>query len=406
VAIPASEAAEERGVVKKLFVLAMFGCGSSTGGVPVDAGAGSDVSLPIFDAAGSAGSADAMRHCSGAAGPFPRNIDFFEAGDDGVFDPSLATDPATGRIWMSFSGTHVANGEVLVSTYLGYSDDHGASFCDTGIPINFAIAEPHPPAGITAAASWNHEVSRLFHDPADGKWKIVWHRYLLANTGTGEDRQFQYGWIGLKVADSPEQLVNAAEQKLFAGKLYAADTATQAYNDAILGPPQVRVDALSPATANCLVISEPGVLATASGTYVSLLCGDGNVADNRIIILGERGGTWGYNGAVLTHADAQALTPNFDGFSGSDLFTASGTSHILASPTAQNSYFGCIGYKIDLDTATIQGQPEFYDFADPTMFTGACAYDEDATVSGLLYGVATPGATPAFKLYASGMNPY
>jgi polyhydroxybutyrate depolymerase len=425
--------------MKALATALLFGClflgacGGSRSGAPPAPGAapdpavdasqpgGSDASSP--DSLASAGPGDAP----GEAGPprcvrggaiFPDRLDFPGAGDDGEFDFSMAKDPAGARVWASYSGVDRVAGRVLVSTRLAYSDDRGATWCDAGVVINaWAREASAPPQVAGKPAYWNHEVSKLVFDPgapAAERWKLLWNRYLLAESGAAEERQWANSWIGLRAAASPLALASAPERKLFAGAAYTAAPALAAYNDARLGPPEVRLDQLAPALQGCVAFSEPGALATADALFVALLCG-GSTPDGRAVILvrlPHATGKWEYVGRLLGAAEAKALDPAFDGFSAPELYLAGGEPHLLVSPTARSIYKGCVGYEIaSLGSAVLRdrdgdGQPDpRFRLTGTTPFSGLCAYDPAAEVGGVIYGEAHWNSPPTFRLFRSGRAP-
>jgi hypothetical protein len=66
-------------------------------------------------------------------GSFPEEINLPPSGDNGAYDPSVATDPMTGRVWMSYSRVEGQAGSGYVSTHLAYSDDGGATWNYSGL---------------------------------------------------------------------------------------------------------------------------------------------------------------------------------------------------------------------------------------------------------------------------------
>ncbi|MEM6731392.1 MAG: hypothetical protein AAF658_07535, partial [Myxococcota bacterium] len=216
-------------------------------------------------ACGSAGSSSAS---TGPASPDPIEcgrplasgspIDLPHDGDNGTFDPSLELDPATGRLWMSYSSVLGPGGSARVSTNLAYSEDGGATWCLEGV-VN--AAESVAPADLPEAfrerpSHWNHEVSTLVRDaaaPEEARWKLLWHRFLVADDGVAgtDDRQFAFGWIGLKSAATPSALLRAEEQKLFVATGYAS---VRSFNDTIIGPPLVDFST-DPSLSRCLAFT-------------------------------------------------------------------------------------------------------------------------------------------------------
>lgn len=260
--------------------------------------------------------------CSGgspvAAGPTPERITFAGIGAHGIFDPSIARDPATGRLWMSYSAvdpspTWPANGNV-VSTHLAYSDDNGMTWTVSGSGelIN-DYADVMLPLASPNDGTWVNEVSQLIYDPnavTGEEWKILWHHYLNIHNV----RHFEHGWIAMKAAGTPEGLATATEIKLFGGYLYdsANDTPapTGTTQSPVGGAPLIQLDtALNTELNNCL-FSEPGMYATNSALYVSLLCAKYPATDHLIALFKctgscTTGGGWSYLGTAFNNADAE-----------------------------------------------------------------------------------------------------
>jgi hypothetical protein len=349
------------------------------------------------------------------------------AGELGVFDPAPASGPGRPRLWMSFSGVsdlEVGGAHVsAVSTHLASSPDRGGVWDDTGLVINSARVEPAPPAELSGMPSvWQHEVSRMVYDrraAVDERWKVVWHRYLLADDGNAatNDGHFEYSWIGLKVAASAPGLAAAPERKLFAGAGYYLRPDITTYNDGIGGPPEVRLDHLDPALGDCLVFTEPGLLATPRALYVSLSCALAQPEQGRIVLLRwlHPTGPWAYLGTLLRSADAATVDPSFTSFSASELAGGGRRLYLIVTPTVQpyDWYGGCLVFALeDLDRALLRdadgdGRPDvLLRFAGSAgSFSGACGWDRAARASGILYGQVFPAPQPVFHLFESGMIP-
>ena len=79
----------------------------------------------------------------------PERINFAGAGNLGIFDPSLARDPASNRLWMSYSSVETSNFYPpaqywAVSIRLAFSDDNGASWQDAGVSLAARDDAPRP----------------------------------------------------------------------------------------------------------------------------------------------------------------------------------------------------------------------------------------------------------------------
>jgi len=374
--------------------------------------------------------------CSGGSPistiPTPERITFPGDGSHGIFDPSIARDPASARLWMSYSSadsspTWPAN-IIVVATHLAYSDDNGNTWTESssGAIINNFLDVTLPASSPDDAGTWVNEVSQLIYDPnatnPDEKWKLLWHHYLLINNV----RHFEHGWIAMKAAGTPEGLAAATEIKLFGGFLYDAanDTAGGTTKSTVVGAPQVRLDTALDTALNTCIFSEPGMYATNSALYVSLLCvhlGNINttVDDEHLIVLFKcasactTGGGWSYLGTALNNADAASF--GYDtGFSASGMFESGGNVYLVATPVQTSGapwpdyYSGCRIFRFtNIDTATLQGSPPALIGSvngTPGSFNGACAYHVSANMSGMLYSEINTSVTDMFQIYKSHIN--
>ncbi|MEZ4370691.1 MAG: sialidase family protein [Polyangiaceae bacterium] len=316
---------------------------------------------------------------------------------NGAFDPSVATDPGSGRVWMAYSTLNGAAGAGKVSTWLVHSDDGGATWCGAA-RINAAedvAAADRPPGHQSEPSHWSHEVPALVIDPAapaTERWKLLWHRYLHAEDGdpTTDDRRFEYGWLAMRAAASPEALFSAPEQVLIAAEGYYFLSVIQSYNERF-GTPKHRLADAAPELKDCLLVTEPG--AVAFNASLRLWLGCGSESGIRIIALDLKGDTLTYLGAPLTSSDAQALDPALTGFNAADAFAdENGQMHLLVSPIANDLYRGCLLY--DVDEGNLTGPPVLVkQHTAGVPLSGACAYDPGLTAAGTLFGeihVETP----------------
>ncbi|MEZ4253694.1 MAG: exo-alpha-sialidase [Polyangiales bacterium] len=359
---------------------------------------------------------DASVECRTAAGAFPRALGVPEPRPDGVFDPDLVRDPESGRLWLSYSAVDGAPGRGRVSSHLAYSDDDGDSWCYAGT-TNESETVPLTalPTGITGtSAHWSHETSALVHDPGaptNERWRLVWHRYLHVEDGSGADgRRFEHGWIAQRVSATPEGLLVAPEQKLFSTAAYHATSTVEAYNDAAPGgTPRVRLDTLE-GLEGCLVATEPALLAVDTTLHFALFCARSAV-DTRVMLIRLDHATEEFRmtGTVVTASDAATLNPEYDGLNAADLYAQDGGYRLLLTPTTASRYRGCFAFEIDLTTARLRDDTG--DGPDPSFslplgessdapFGGACTALAGSRL-GLIYGEVRRTA-PAFTLTASG----
>ena len=381
---------------------------------------------PASDAGSDASSTDASD--SGPVDSFPAELFITGAGPDGAFDPSLEVDPDdAGLVWMAYSWVGMATSFGVtfrhLETRLATSTDEGATWADVGVLVNAAeIDPPLPPALVGLPAAWAHEVPTLeYHPPGAGTWALVWHRYIHAEDGMSDGRQFAYGWISLKLAASPAALATATEIKLFTGLAYhAPGIGDEAWSDTIIGPPVIRLHELDPALASCVAFTEPGLHSFGADLYLSLVCAN-PTSGNAIILLRaiDPATTWEYVGTLADDADAMTVNPVWVGFSAPELFDAGGVTYLSLSPTEPfapgvDLYAGCTLFQVEalMSAALVRAPGSGLPIpllevrgVDGGVNDGACSYDEAAPRAGIVYVEAHPEAPPFARIYKSGVNP-
>ena len=255
---------------------------------------------------------------------------------------------------------------------------------------------------------WQSEVSALVFDaqaPAQARWKLFWHQYL----NIGGDRKFKHGWLAYKEAATAEGLASAKPIKLFAGAAYdtVSNDAASWTHSPIAGPPVNWLQKLGKDLAQCVIVSEPGVLAKPDALYLSLTCFRPKLfglmgATNSTVLLkcarpcnAAAPDAWAFAGTVLTQADAESL--GFEKFSASDLFSHNGGDFIVVSPAGKrpvdSAYNGCAVFRFaDLAGAKVAreagGRPQLEAFTNlmKDTFNGACAFLPVGPNKGLLIG--------------------
>lgn len=388
------------------------------GGPATDAGAGvGDGSNPTADAASPDGGAVA-----------PQQLVMPGVSARGIFDPSLARDGESKRVWMSYSAVDPSvmwptQNYDVVSTRLAYTDDEGATFMDSGKVLN--AAKDIDLTGVLAppnnAGTWTNEVSSLVYDPgavASERWKLTWMHYLLIN---GE-RRFEHGWLGLKSAATPEALASATEVKLIVGSLYdkANDLAGSPTKPPVAGAPAIALDTALGASLNgCLVFAEPGLMATDAALYLSLVCGKART-DRRVVLLECKSpctttsaASWRHVGNLLDSTDAAAFGID-QGFSAPNLARVGGRDVLLVTPERsqpfEGFYDGCLAFPIaDLAGAKVgrdAGAPAPIASIRGTAgsFHGACTVDGSLTKAGVLYSQLFVDSPEKFRIYKRGIS--
>lgn len=340
----------------------------------------------------------------------------------GIFDASIAQDPSSNKIWMSYSAVNASTmwpsqNYDVVSTRLAYSTDLGLTWVDSGSAINSPVDVTLALAAPFNAGTWHNEVSSLVYDggaPASQRWKLMWHHYLLINGA----RHFEHGWLALKMAASPEMLSAASEVKLFSGSMYDVGNNVLGGGSAspLGGAPAIALDlALNSQLNNCAIFTEAGMLANASGLYLNLLCGT-STTNHRIILLKcaapcnpSLGASWSFLGVALNDADAASFGFN-QGFSGASLVSANGSYYLLATPVKNTPmdgfYNGCMLFKFDnLEAASLQRSSGALSNilsvnGDAGSFNGACTYWPAASKAGIIYSQAVSD----FRLFSTGIT--
>lgn len=394
-----------------LVLVMLMGCGSESetdgntpdsGSADVQSEVGADVVSEATVDAGSDGPGSdaepdgpgdaAPPTCIEAEGELPRSLEMPGAEVNGAFDPNLALDPASGRLWISYSGVTGPAGSGYVSTHLAYSDDDGVTWCELGTvnPSEDVAKEDQPPSIAQDHGHWNHETSAIVYDPdapSDEQWRLMWHRYLYVedNDPATEDRHFEHGWIAQRKAATAAGLMTASEQKLFSSLAYYVP-GVQSYNDAAPGGSPKMNFSTDPDLGDCLAFAEPGVIAHDGALYVAMFCARTETLDTVLVRLDHGTDTWSYVSTLLTSADAAALNPALETFNGADLVRVGNEVRLITSPAA-GAYFGCITYGIDLAAGTLGAPLHAYERNPDTGVyqTGACTFDEDA-VMGLVVG--------------------
>jgi len=189
-------------------------------------------------------------------------------------------------------------------------------------------------------------------------------------------------------------------------------------NDSVLGSPELRLDRLFPGSAklgSCLVFTEPAVLVSAAGVYVTVKCAQGAAAGKISSLRCDHAfsaGSCSYLGDFLSDDEAASLNSSWSGFSAPELVSTSSSNWLIVTPTQGGAdvYRGCLVMRISsLDTATVTrsgGAPVVETSIAPSGdFNGACGYAPGLTASGIIVSQAGFGAPPSFGLLATRVFP-
>jgi hypothetical protein len=324
------------------------------------------------------------------------------AGRPFIFDPSVAAESPSGRVWMAYSeasGWPHDPTTIVLSTRMAHSDDGGFTWGDDGA-IN--LGADLPDSGSRPPGVWVHETPRLLYDPwgtPEERWLLFWHRYVKLARGV---QDFRRSWIGLRTAPHPLSLsYSSPERKLLAGRAYDRG------DDGVIGPPEVRLPDLHPDLAHCDVPSEMGALATPDAIYLSVNCATRPAVLVRQVLLRRprATGRWEYVGTLSDAGDARAM--GYAGFSATELVQQDGRSYLFVTPeNPSNFYRGCLVFEIEsLDGARLVRRDSLPVVLarielPPSAFGGVCTYDP-ALAGGIIYGEAFFGDPDPVRLYMS-----
>ena len=304
----------------------------------------------------------------GVATPAARKVLLAGIGARGVFDPSVTQDPATGRLWMSYSAfeasSHSRSG---VDLRMAYSDD-GETWRDTGVVQRFAEVIAGPFQATEAGeveidgesrGTWQNETSTLVYDAhalAEQRWKLFWHQTLWVDD---VPRYASYSWIALKMADSPENLVRAPPIKLFTGymaKTAGESSAAPAFSP-IAGPPAIQLDKKDPQLGACM-FGQPAAISAPDGLYLALDCAWlGTRPQLHTMLLRcaypdcvvNDAANWTVVGRLTEPRDGPQFDERYAGFGGTTLAEKNGHYYLIAPPFASEGhrYDGCNVYRFE-----------------------------------------------------------
>ena len=289
-------------------------------------------------------------------------------GARGVFDPSVTQDPATDRLWMSYSSFEVSShSRSGVGLRIAYSDD-GETWRDAGAVQGFTEVVAGPFQATEAAevdvesesrGTWQNETSTLVYDahaPREQRWKLFWHQTLWVNDSP---RYASYSWIALKMADSPENLAHAPPIKLFTG--YMARTAGESSAapafSPIPGPPAIQLDKKDPQLGACM-FGQPAAISAPDGLYLALDCAWlGTRPQLHTVLLRcaypncvvTDAANWTVVGRLTEPRDGPKLDARYEGFGGTALAEKNGRYYLIATPFASEGrrYDGCNVYRFE-----------------------------------------------------------
>ena len=319
----------------------------------------------------------------------------------GIFDPSLVYPADASGGAMAYSAVP---DQQTIRTHLAVSADHGATWTYVGeanapeATMLVSTDATECPTG-TCTGNLISEVSSLIYDAdepdAAKKWKLFAHRYLV---GPNVALHYRYGTITLQTAAQP-QGPWTAPQKLIGWTSPAPYSSTGV---------TVNATTLPGTTHDCLALTEPGAIWLPGAIDLAVGCVylDGT-PKIRIELLRSttHGASWTSVGTLL-RADDAACSGNPPGLNGADLYATNGIEYVIATPSDQTGYRGCMTFPID-DPATGrvkrdgQGRAAVASELTAGQFDGACTFADGA--GGTMLDVGFLQTARPFRIYRPGL---
>jgi len=348
-------------------------------------------------------------------------------GGYGVFDPAVAQDPLTSRLWLTYSAIDPAGADQwlgkfnrAVSSRLAFSED-GINWQDTA-SISPATAETLDVSGSSQRAIWGSETSSIVYDrsaPEKERWKVIWHRFL---TVEGLPR-FDFGWLSIKVSATAEGLSTASEEKFISSYLYSDinDSRNSRSRPPVGGAPVLTAGSMLNELSTSICV-EPALFATDSALYLAMACNDIEHKFWRIPLFRCQSpcnyrspNSWSHVANLLTTDVGRSM--GFKAFSAPSLFEKDGRKFIIATPVVEKDgndshYSGCHVFEFsDIDAGTLiqdqSGNPQVIKTIGGLSgsFHGACGYHAGMEGSGILYSqLWVEHALGFFSIYKSHQN--
>lgn len=359
--------------------------------------------------------------------PVPKKLTVAGLTADGIFDPSIAKDPISGKLWMSYSAVNKSalfptQNNISPHTRLAFSTDAGDSWTDIGA-VNAISDVTLPLAAPNHAGTWMNEVSTLIYDPGANsgeRWKLMWQTFLKINGVP----HFEHSWIAVKMAATPEALAMAPAVKLFASFLYDTgnNSAASATAPPIATTPAIQIDTAFAQLKTC-IMGEPSLYANSSAVYLTLQCEQFNDPANnndndRLIFLMKctspcnltNAASWTVLGRLFNRSESTAVEPFYNGgYAAPALVSKADGVYLLVTPTEDPDtlYKGCTAFKFaDLDRAQLEksgGFPVIKQKIEGSIgkFRGACSYHGDETAGGVLQSELSALPNGEFQIFST-----
>ena len=378
--------------------------------------------------------------CGGGSSPpqntAPIRITYAGVGELGIFDPAVACDPATSRVWMSYSAVDPVTSMRApwgVGIRLGSTDNGGTVWNDNGIVTatldvtvlpGISLSGDDPPVTTPSPGNWGSETSTVVYDPHPGvpsgeRWKMLYHRVLWVNSNP---YFVSYSWIEMKQAGTAAGLAAAPPVKLTGGYLIKNDAMSLTNTAApISGAPAFALDTKHIDLGSCGLFGEPSLMATSNTLYLALDCYIVGLPIQPYVVMFKctspctmtNLASWTYLGRVTTPADAAAINSAYRSLSAPALTTQGGKYYLITTPVATSAdrYDGCRVYEFaDLTTGLLRrdgtGQllpPVAQVTGISATHNGACAHHA-ALSNGMLHSQLEINTPEIFRIYQSGVN--
>ena len=324
----------------------------------------------------------------------------------GIFDPSPIYPAGAAGGAMSYSSVSATND---IRTRIAVSSDAGATWqyladANASSPQTVDSSDAAACPGGTCSGRFISEVSSLAFDPFDPdagrRWKLYTHSYLVLGADV---LRYDYGFIAEAVAASPAGPWST-QRKLVGWTSTSPVSSTGA----------TLLSTSLPELADCLALTEPGVLVLPGGALdLSLGCVslDGGAPRIRVVLLrsADHGASFQFLRTLLSSEDARCLGSPEGRINAADLFFAGGHEYVSVTPDSASGYHGCLVLPIDDPVSgavrrSAAGGPVAVRRLDaPGRFTGACSYAEGATALGYVVPIAFLGEARPFRMFRTGL---
>ncbi|MGA2131243.1 MAG: hypothetical protein ABSH50_02925 [Bryobacteraceae bacterium] len=242
----------------------------------------------------------------------------------GYADPSERMDPLTGRLWVAYSWpTVLADGSQVVNTHVSFSNDHGATWSNSGLNYGGVLYATQQESNCVAQQSpcaandSSHEVVDIYPQVVGASvyWYGIHSHYDVPQGGSAAT---MYSYTEYQVMTACQDTTGGVQGPM------CLSSASPQYNPQLIGyqqdnqpsyfPVSVNLTSVSGLTARCTSFREPSfIMQNVSNTptlYLFINCGDMTSyaqfsTSNPQSNIGNW--AWAYSGSTAT-------LPNYSGF--------------------------------------------------------------------------------------------